>query len=350
MNYNKCYAYLVNRELRNGVIGVCCHTASYIRKNKKTLDIFIEEYKNNNFNHPVCNNCLDYRLYNNGSKVTSLILSLGNDCNCDCVICSSDSKVSYHKENMDSIYELFSTIDLKDIETIVFKGGEIFVHDKELLELLKYIYIKNKNIKINLLTNGTFLNKDIFLLIKKFNKKPHITISVDHSSDLNHILRYNAKYSKILELTEWLNENSFEFGINITISIFNIYSFVDNIRTYIKDFNIKLNNINLNYVRSPRSFSVDKYSKDEHINILNMLNENYDTLIEVNGFREIFLHLVFSIEPDIDEISKIEIENEFQSYRNKYLKRYNLDINNYVEINNNNEIGDLYVEKFKHNI
>ncbi|NMM61483.1 hypothetical protein HBE96_01945 [Clostridium sp. P21] len=159
-------------------------------------------------------------------SIPNLNFIINNICNISCIMCgmcgelSKYSKVKDKKGNMN--FENFKNIIDKFPKTksILIQGGEILLN-KDILSIIGYA--KEKNIKINTITNGLLLNEKISrFLIETLES---ITFSIDASeAETYEAIRLNGKFNVLIK---------------------NISEFME---IYYRNSNVSLKSIKINYV------------------------------------------------------------------------------------------------------
>lgn len=146
--------------------------------------------------------------------------------------------------NSELVISNLKLLDLSELNSITFKGGEPFLNLEtwEVLEYLDGIHILS-NLEVIVVTNGTVINEKIVDLLAKC-KNVRITISVDGVNELYNYIRYS--------------DVKFEFLEN-NISIFNSIPSVQNIHisTTVMNYNI----FNLNEITNWSIYLASKYKK-----------------------------------------------------------------------------------------
>lgn len=153
------------------------------------------------------------RLFN---KRAPLFVSwaITNKCNLTCLYCGNSSKSPTEL----NIHEAFSIIDqLKKAGTlfISFTGGEPLMRDD--IDVI-INYLRKKNIKVNLNTNGT-LFVDRFKKIEKINST---VFSLDGSEDVNDYIRGKGTFKKVTEAIKLCKEKGIEASIITVLSKYNL--------------------------------------------------------------------------------------------------------------------------------
>ncbi|MDF2519986.1 MAG: Radical domain protein [Clostridia bacterium] len=130
-----------------------------------------------------------------------------NKCNLKCLHCAASSDIGkpdllsteQMKAILDKIFDL-------NIEGLLLTGGEPLIR-KDIIELLQYAR-KSFIGEINILTNGTFIDKEMALLLKKYAN--NISISVDgYDKESADFVRGKGVYSKIMSAIDNLKEAGF---------------------------------------------------------------------------------------------------------------------------------------------
>lgn len=181
------------------------------------------------------------------TKLLSIDLRLGNDCNLKCRMCSPFSSHSLIKEftelepdradfykslrNIDW-YKSDKFIDLikhsKDLVKLHIAGGEPLI-TKEHKSLLNKIIQSNCASQVHLTynTNLTSLPDEVLSLWKNF-QGVSVMVSLDGVEDINGYIRYPAKWSEIkanmLKLESATDINFTYLTVNTTVQIYNIYN------------------------------------------------------------------------------------------------------------------------------
>lgn len=174
-------------------------------------------------------------------NLITLDLRLGNTCNLKCIMCRPNEshkwyedvvklnemdlppsvkhdihhKLNYNRTDYNWINKtvFWDNIDsiLPNIKEFIFGGGEPFMlkEVKTMLQKAIKLGIADK-ISIRFHTNGTYLTTKDFELFQHF-KRIQLMFSIDGVDQINHLLRYPANWSKIIEN---INENE-KYGSNI---------------------------------------------------------------------------------------------------------------------------------------
>ena len=134
-----------------------------------------------------------------------------------------------HLPNPDLVLENLKNIDLSNLRTINFKGGEPFLNS-ETTAILNYLDEQNvlPQISIIISSNGTYINKEILRLLNKC-KFINLYISLDGVYDLFNYIRYgDAKFESIEPTIAMLNKLiNINIQFSVTVMNYNIFNLVD---------------------------------------------------------------------------------------------------------------------------
>lgn len=150
-----------------------------------------------------------------------------------------------HLPDPELILKNLKELDLSNLRTINFKGGEPLLNS-ETITILEYLESQSilKNITISISSNGTYINEKIIELFKKC-KKIIMYISVDGVDDLFNYIRYgDAKFETIEPTIAKLNEIPYiSIGISTAVMNYNIFNLVD-IKNWIEKMSKKYDKVN----------------------------------------------------------------------------------------------------------
>lgn len=178
----------------------------------------------------------------NHSSLEVLDLKLGNTCNLACATCdplSSSKWNSIIKKETGSFpvlpqhwpdsdvfwYNLLEHVN--HVKKIEIAGGEPFMNKKQKI-LLNYLVDNDiaKNIDITWITNCTFYEEDIVILLKQF-KRVRIMLSLDNTDEQFEYMRYPAKWNESYEIFKKFkaleDSGDINLGISHSISMLNIW-------------------------------------------------------------------------------------------------------------------------------
>ena len=170
MNKFYCYSpFIVRNITKNEVIPCCKAIRDEESNNLISVDEMKNKFKNNNI--PLeCVNCnvkLHMNKYNMKDvyeeNIKRLEIQLGRACNATCRICflSNEFDTITHMTLDKTLYTSIIEKHRNTIEFINLYGGETFLYEQEILDILSLL---QKDTYIHLHTNGTIINKNIMLL------------------------------------------------------------------------------------------------------------------------------------------------------------------------------------------
>lgn len=124
--------------------------------------------------------------YQTPSEIRSLEIALTEKCNFNCSYCGA------YKSNGGciSFQEIMNAVkSLNTVERIILSGGEVTLNFEECLSVAKYC--KAADIELQLNTNGSLLNRDMIVELKKAGLHT-IHISLNHYNRESHASYYNV--------------------------------------------------------------------------------------------------------------------------------------------------------------
>jgi len=131
-----------------------------------------------------------------------------------------------HPPNPELVLENLKQIDLTNIRTINFKGGEPCLNS-ETVEVLKHLDQQGLlgNITVYITTNGTYITDEILSLLSK-SKHVEFLISVDGIGELFNYIRYgDAKFDNIEPVISKVNALNNSVNIRMSCSFMNYNAF-----------------------------------------------------------------------------------------------------------------------------
>jgi len=134
-------------------------------------------------------------------------------CNLNCIMChQKERRKNIFKElKTDQIKKIVDNLYAAGIKKILLKGGEIFVR-KDIFRILDYI--QYKGFKINIITNGTFINKDFAAKLNNYKNIEVITFSLDglrvHHDKIRNV---GGVFDKTIEAIKLTKEKNFFVNI-----------------------------------------------------------------------------------------------------------------------------------------
>ncbi len=165
---------------------------------------------------------------------------------------SDGTEVYYFDNDTSRLYDKDLTFDnqyknvpLKNIRRAAFLGGEPLLQN-ETFEIMSYwAENNNRDVRINITTNGTNFTKKWIDLFKKFTNLK-ITLSSDGVDDTFNYIRTNANWNKVKEnITEIAKIKNIEVVYSYTIQMYNSFNLVNILdflrkwnadHTYLRDF------------------------------------------------------------------------------------------------------------------
>jgi MoaA/NifB/PqqE/SkfB family radical SAM enzyme len=162
----------------------------------------------------------------NKKHPTMMEFELSNNCNLQCIMCSSKFSSSFHSDNKESkrekdIYsdEFLEQLDefIPHLEKVEFLGGEPFFISVY-YKIWERIIQLNPGCVIMVQTNGTILNDKIKLLLLKGNFR--INVSIDSfQKDTYQKIRKNSNFENVIEnisfFANYAEKNKYPLGISV---------------------------------------------------------------------------------------------------------------------------------------
>ena len=152
--------------------------------------------------------------------LSSVHLSLSDHCNLNCTYCYARERVE--KKYPALSFQEYQTIidDILDINPNVFftlTGGEPLLN-ADCLRIAEYI--KSKNARVFLLSNGLLINESkISKIAELFDL---VTLSIDGPNDSIHALTRGHNYAKVIRAVELLDEHRVDYTLSMTVTKDNI--------------------------------------------------------------------------------------------------------------------------------
>ena len=152
--------------------------------------------------------------------LSSVHLSLSDHCNLNCTYCYARERVE--KKYPALSFQEYRTIidDILDINpNVVFTltGGEPLLN-ADCLRIAEYI--KSKNARVFLLSNGLLINESkISKIAELFDL---VTLSIDGPNDSIHALTRGHNYAKVIRAVELLDEHRVDYTLSMTVTKDNI--------------------------------------------------------------------------------------------------------------------------------
>ena len=204
------------------------------------------------------------------NKISYLELNGSNICNLACLHCSPkfsskwlsewntlSKEVNFlvgHKNpgakhfsvDPSVVLENLESLDLSELNFVVFKGGDPMLNDETLTALRYFDKLSIlSNIKFNIFTNGTIVNQEVLSLLNKA-KQVMITVSLDGVGKLNEYIRYGtgSNSDDIKKNIDVFNSSikNFQLSLSVSTMIYNIFNLVE-IRDFWKELTKQYNAI-----------------------------------------------------------------------------------------------------------
>jgi len=173
------------------------------------------------------------------SDIEYVEISLSNNCNLACKMCSPTYSTFWNKLVTDnqvlndyytttiqptiSVEKIFSTIDLSKLKKIKYLGGEPFI-TPEIKELFEFLEIKGviQNIEFECNTNCTLFPTKWLHYLDKF-KKVTIELSIDGVGLVNDYIRYGKMWNTIEKnIIKW-SKTDYDVNVYSTVQAYNLH-------------------------------------------------------------------------------------------------------------------------------
>jgi radical SAM protein with 4Fe4S-binding SPASM domain len=203
-----------------------------------------------------------------------------------------------HLPNPELVLENLKQLDLTNIRTLNFKGGEPCLNS-ETIAVLQHVDDLGLlgNIKVYVTTNGTYITDEMIFLLSK-SKHVEFLISVDGIGELFNYIRYgDAKFNDIEPVIARVNTlNNVNIRLNCSTMNYNAFNLVE-IRDWKIDLSKKYDKIITyggfqNMVQSPAYLSVNTLSDDirkQLIDYYTVNNDSGDFSIVITTLRNNYL-------------------------------------------------------------
>ncbi|MCD8287569.1 MAG: radical SAM protein [Porphyromonadaceae bacterium] len=165
-------------------------------------------------------------------RTLSLVqLSISSACNLNCIYCYATARKEsrYPKMTLDDYKRVIDGIcKINPNVSFTLTGGEPLLN-KECFAIAAYI--REKNCDVDILTNGTFINEDNILQIKKLFYR--VTISADGSTpELAELFRGKNQYPRITRAIQLLEKHDINYTISMVVNRKNIHDVENMARKY----------------------------------------------------------------------------------------------------------------------
>ena len=206
-------------------------------------------------------------------------LRFSNKCNYKCRICNSEYSSLWYEDELKvgnyygnqplklksmttKMDDLWRSLDsqLATVKRIHFAGGEPLYMDEHYTVLEKLLALGNNKAVLSYNTNFSTLkykNYDVVKIWKKF-ESVHIWASLDGMGEKGNYQRKGQRWNKIEENILEIQQKCPHvlFGVNVTVSIFNIFDVMDFYQYMVTENFVKPERMNLYLLFSPECFSI----------------------------------------------------------------------------------------------
>lgn len=166
-------------------------------------------------------------------------IGISNVCNLACRMCSpeSSSKLTDIIKNNSELKKIIrlpnqnNKISIESMrgsftnaEMLSLAGGEPTL-DKDCLTLIKMVQTESKKLKIiNISTNMTFINDEMFANLNSFDGDVYFSVSIDGHPPIHEYIRYGCSWETMVKNMVYVNTNypNIKWAINSTISNLNV--------------------------------------------------------------------------------------------------------------------------------
>lgn len=240
------------------------------------------------------------KIFLENAKINTIILLLTEKCNLRCLYCYTNNWDIKNNNRQDmSVKCIHTSINLiknNDEPSIIFSGGEPFLRFDLIKETVQYMKESCKRCKFGIVTNGTMIDNDNIMFLKKNNF--HVTISIDSMLERGNNYRLYANKSSSLKIVcnniRLLLLNNIDITIRMTISNLNL-DFYDSVRelsemgvhsfkiTYIINKNFEIDKIQDKFFEEMHK--VILYCKDKNIDVFPYSKFELQSKVKKNFFN-----------------------------------------------------------------
>ena len=207
---------------------------------------------------------------------------------------TDDTKITstkMHLPNPNLVIESLKTVQLFDLKTLSFKGGEPMLNS-ETMAIMEYLEERDylKNVNLNIVTNGTYINDEILKLFSK-SKSVIYQVSVDGIGELFNYIRYgDAKFSELEKNIALVNElPNARINISSASMNYNAFNLLD-IKDWVNKLNVKYSKVCTSgcfsmVVQSPEYLSMTTLSdatRKKLIDFYSRYNKNNELDLVIN--------------------------------------------------------------------
>jgi MoaA/NifB/PqqE/SkfB family radical SAM enzyme len=140
--------------------------------------------------------------------------NITNKCNLRCIHCAySSGRKMLGELTTSEVKDIINQLAKMKCKLIGFSGGEPLIRD-DIFELFKYV--KERKIKIFLLTNGTLITKSNIDLIKNYVDRVNVSIS-GLTKETNDFIRGNGSFNSAIRTINLCKKNQIPVGVFFTV-------------------------------------------------------------------------------------------------------------------------------------
>jgi|TARA_B100001939_G_scaffold31856_1_gene24925 MoaA/NifB/PqqE/SkfB family radical SAM enzyme len=227
-------------------------------------------------------------------------IRFSNQCNFKCRTCCHDFSSSWYEPekllgtlapNTNKVIKVENNFienlkkHLNKLKKIYFAGGEPLVMPEH-LDILKFVTDKELSLHLHYNSNLSTLKYKEESLFKYWNKIKengtiYIAVSCDGLYDLGEYIRVGFNHKKFVKNIQKLKDNDISYGIQFTVSTYNIFHIFETIEQFIELDIIKTtDDISFHYAWAPDGVSVKNLHKDDKLKIINTFESNINNVTE----------------------------------------------------------------------
>jgi len=340
----------------NGFVYACCKGVPVKFINKEQISIVLDDQKNkllNGYQDPSCNYCWNLENqgitskrhrylekftgqlsdYQKNPKAKQIEISLGNECNFQCIYCNPKFSSQWETDVRNKPYRIFSDKDFYNIdekndkdfdsivewvnqynqlETLAVLGGEPLRH-KDFFKLVENVSSKNLMLTTNL-SCPTFEPIDRLLNLALRYDNIHIGVSLDCTGKLAEFVRFGMNYNKMLDNISHLLKNK---PNNVTVKILSLMNSITVLD--IDQFSLLMLSIKEKYSDLEWTF---EYCRDPNILTFNTLIDSKKNNI-IEKFKKLQEHSWISgIDSVIGAIEVSKFNKTMYAQMREFLKEF----------------------------
>lgn len=163
-------------------------------------------------------------------------IAMTNRCNLKCIMCTTTTH-SHELEKELTLEQwkiIIDNITRFKIETIAFGGGEPFVRDEDLTQLVRMV--ASKGIVVNIVTNATLLTPDFLNATIDYKEKIIFLLSLDGLEKENDRIRGKGVFKKVIEAAHLLQRYKWSFFITSVLMPENLSGFINFLNFLLKNY------------------------------------------------------------------------------------------------------------------